>query len=91
MLFILSPAKALDYDTELPPGLPHSQPLFSGQSAELVAVLQQYAPHQIASLLGISDKLAVLNVARYAAWQQKSDAANARQALLASNGDVYDG
>ena len=91
MLFILSPAKALDYDTELPPGLPHSQPLFSGQSAELVAVLQQYAPHQIASLLGISDKLAVLNVARYAAWQQKSDAANARQALLAFNGDVYDG
>ena len=91
MLFVLSPAKALDYDSVLPTELPHSKPLFPEQSAELIAVLQQYAPQQIASLMGISDKLAMLNVARYIAWQPKSGADNARQALLAFNGDVYEG
>ena len=91
MLFVLSPAKSLDYDTPLPPKLPHSQPLFGAESAQLIAELQKLAPQDLASLMGISDKLAALNVGRYAAWQRKATAANARQAVLAFNGDVYDG
>jgi len=39
----------------------------------------------------ISDTLAALNVARYEAWSPKFSARNARQALLAFNGDVYEG
>ncbi len=90
MLFLLSPAKALDYDT--PAGdVPHTLPLFVEQSAALIDVLQQKSPQDIASLMHLSDALANLNVARYQAWRQKFTAKNAKQAVLAFNGDVYDG
>ncbi|MFZ3139900.1 peroxide stress protein YaaA [Polaromonas sp.] len=90
MLFILSPAKALDYDT--PAGhVPHTQPLFARQAAELVAVMREKSPQQIASLMKLSDALAGLNVARYEAWSPKFTAKNSKQAALAFNGDAYQG
>jgi cytoplasmic iron level regulating protein YaaA (DUF328/UPF0246 family) len=90
MLFLLSPAKSLNFDT--PAGaLPHTQPLFVRQSAELIALLRQKSPQEIASLMKLSDKLAGLNVARYQAWSPKFTAKNAKQAVLAFDGDVYDG
>jgi cytoplasmic iron level regulating protein YaaA (DUF328/UPF0246 family) len=39
----------------------------------------------------LSDKLAGLNVARYEAWSPKFSASNSKQAVLAFNGDVYEG
>ena len=90
MLFLLSPAKALDYDT--PAGdVPHTQPLFVKQSAELIDILQEKTPHDIASLMSLSDALSSLNVARYQAWSPKFTTKNAKQAVLAFNGDVYEG
>jgi cytoplasmic iron level regulating protein YaaA (DUF328/UPF0246 family) len=90
MLFLLSPAKSLDYDT--PAGaLPHSLPGFAAQSAELIGVLKKKSPHQIAELMTLSDKLAGLNVARYEAWSPKFSASNSKQSVLAFNGDVYEG
>lgn len=91
MLILLSPAKSLDYDTPVPPRLPHTLPLFADQSAALIAVLRGYSPQALASLMKISDLLAALNVARYAAWSHQASADNARQAILAFNGDVYGG
>ena len=91
MLILLSPAKSLDYDTPLPTGLAHSLPPFMAETTQLIEVLRQKSPQDIASLMKISDTLAALNVARYAAWTPKFSARNARQALLAFNGDVYDG
>ncbi len=90
MLFLLSPAKSLDYDT--PAGdVPHTQPLFTRQSAELIGILRGYSPQQIAELMDLSDQLAGLNVARYLAWSPKFTARNSKQAVLAFNGDVYEG
>ncbi|MBI2747343.1 MAG: peroxide stress protein YaaA [Burkholderiales bacterium] len=90
MLFLLSPAKSLDYDT--PAGdVPHTQPLFVKQSAELIQILRGYSPQQISELMDLSDTLASLNVARYQAWSPKFTAKNAKQAVLAFNGDVYEG
>ncbi len=90
MLFLLSPAKSLDYDT--PAGdVPHTQPLFVKQSAELIEILRGYSPQQISELMDLSDTLAGLNVARYQAWSPKFTAKNAKQAVLAFNGDVYEG
>ena len=91
MLFLLSPAKSLDYETPLPADLPHTVPQFVPQSTQLIERLRQKSPQDIASLMGLSDKLAALNVARYQVWQPQFSAANARQALLAFNGDVYEG
>lgn len=90
MLFVLSPAKSLDYES--PVGdVPHSQPLFVRQAAALIEVLRQHSPQQIAELMNLSDSLAGLNVARYQAWRPRSTAKNAKQAVLAFNGDVYGG
>ncbi|MDO5624515.1 MAG: peroxide stress protein YaaA [Pseudomonadota bacterium] len=91
MLFLLSPAKALDYDTPVADGVPYTQPRFKPQAAELIDVLRQKTPAEVASLMSLSDPLATLNVARYAAYSPRFTAQNARQAALAFNGDVYGG
>jgi cytoplasmic iron level regulating protein YaaA (DUF328/UPF0246 family) len=49
------------------------------------------APAKISSLMKISDKLAGLNADRYAQWSTPFNADNAKQAVLAFNGDVYIG
>jgi cytoplasmic iron level regulating protein YaaA (DUF328/UPF0246 family) len=90
MLFLLSPAKALDYDTPAHVAS-HTQPLFTRQSAELIKVLKTQSPQQISSLMKLSDKLSGLNVARYEAWSPTFTANNSKQAALAFNGDVYEG
>jgi cytoplasmic iron level regulating protein YaaA (DUF328/UPF0246 family) len=90
MLFLLSPAKSLDYASDLQ-GQPHTAPLFVKQSKALIDVLRGYSPPQISELMDLSDSLAGLNVARYQAWSSRATEKNARQALLAFNGDVYDG
>ena len=90
MLFVISPAKALDYET--PPHVPtHTQPLFVPQASELIEVLREKSPQQIAELRDVSDTRSGLNVARYQAWRPTFTAKNAKQAVLAFNGDVYDG
>ena len=91
MLILLSPAKSLDYDTPVPARLAHTLPQFIAQSTALIDVLRQKSPQDLASLMKISDPLAALNVARYQAWSPDFSAANARQAILAFNGDVYEG
>jgi len=90
MLFLLSPAKALDYETPAHVAS-HTQPLFTSQSAELIEVLKTQSPQQISGLMKLSDKLSGLNVARYEAWSPKFTAKNSKQAALAFNGDVYEG
>ena len=63
MLFLLSPAKSLDYETALN-GQPHSAPLFVKDSKVLIDVLRTQSPRQISELMSLSDKLSALNVAR---------------------------
>ena len=90
MLFLLSPAKSLDYDSPLL-GQPHTAPLFVKQSKALIDVLRDYTPAQISELMDLSDALSGLNVARYKAWSSRATPKNARQAALAFDGDVYGG
>lgn len=90
MLFLLSPAKSLDY-TPLPSAPSATPPLFVEQSKELIEVLRAYTPQGIASLMELSDNLAALNVGRYQAWSEQASTDNALQAVLAFNGDVYEG
>jgi uncharacterized protein len=91
MLFLLSPAKSLDYDTPVSPELLHTKPVFTPQAAELIEILRSYTPAQISTLMHLSDNLSALNVARYQAWRPRATPANAKQAVLAFNGDVYEG
>ena len=91
MLFLLSPAKSLDYESQLPDDLPHTLPDFRKQAQELITVLREKSPQQLSELMSISDKLAVLNMTRYEAFSPRFTAKNSRQAVMAFNGDVYEG
>lgn len=88
MLIVLSPAKSLDLETPPTTSL-HSTPDFLDHSAQLIERMRQFSPAEVGSLMGISDALSALNVARYASWTPKLD--DARQAIMAFNGDVYAG
>jgi uncharacterized protein len=91
MLFILSPAKSLDYETPAPAELPHTLPQFPEQTQALVGLLRKKSVQDVAEMMELSDALAALNVARFAAFSAKFTAKNAKQAVLAFDGDVYDG
>ena len=93
MLLLLSPAKSLDYQTPVPPALARraTRPEWVDEAATLIDLLRQRTPAQIASLMDLSDALAQLNVARYAAWSRRFTSANSKPAVLAFNGDVYEG
>lgn len=90
MILLLSPAKSLDFET--PPTVSvFSQPEFLYRSTPLMECLRRLAPHELAALMGISDKLAVLNAGRNAEWAPPFSPENAKQAVLAFDGDVYEG
>jgi len=90
MIVVLSPAKSLDFET--PPAIAdYTQPDFLDQSQMLIKRLRAYSPAELGQLMGVSDVLALLNVKRYAQWKRPFTPANAKQAVLAFNGDVYDG
>lgn len=90
MLLLLSPAKKLDYDTPLQVQK-HTQPLFIKEAAGLIDILRTKSVADISELMDLSQALSELNVARYAEWVPQFSLDNARQALLAFNGDVYEG
>jgi len=90
MLMVISPAKTLDYDT--PPSTSrHSLPQYLEHSRELIEGLRSLTPADVAQLMGVSDKIAALNVARFGSWTPEFTPANAKQAILAFKGDVYTG
>lgn len=93
MLYLLSPAKSLDYDTPTPKAVLRKAtlPQFLPRSAELIELLRSKTPADIADLMGISSELARLNVDRYATWSTDFTPANSKPALLAFDGDVYRG
>jgi len=90
MLFLLSPAKSLDFETPLPE-ISGSAPLFSSQAKALIDVLRTWSASEVAQHMDLSVALAELNVARWRAWSMRATPRNARPAVLAFNGDVYGG
>lgn len=90
LLFLLSPAKKLDYDSPVRTTL-HTQPLMVPQAQALIEVLRGKSAAEIQALMKLSDALTQLNVQRYVDWEPEFTLDNARQAVLAFNGDVYEG
>lgn len=90
MLLLLSPAKTLDYE-RVAPVAAEGRPHFADRAAELIDLLRERTPAQIAELMSLSESLAQLNAARYAAWRPRFTSSNSKPALFAFNGDVYEG
>ncbi|RQO55428.1 peroxide stress protein YaaA [Paucibacter sp. KBW04] len=93
MLYLISPAKALDYETPTPPTVQAlaTQPQFISQSSELIQILKQKTPADVAALMHLSEDLSRLNVDRYQSWVPKFSHANSKPAAFAFDGDVYGG
>ena len=90
MIIVLSPAKTLDYDFDF--SNQHSVPTFLNQSSKLIKLLKKKEPKDIASLMGLSDKLATLNYDRYQAWTASKTVSNdSKPSMLVFKGDVYQG
>ena len=90
MIIVLSPAKTLDYEFES--NHDHSVPAFLSQSSKLINNLKTKEPKDIASLMGLSDKLATLNFDRYQSWSPaKKISSDSKPSMLVFKGDVYQG
>ena len=90
MLIVLSPAKTLDYATPSTTAN-FTLPDFIDRSASLIRTLKKQSVDDIGALMSISPTLAQLNATRYASWTKQISVDNAKQAVLAFNGDVYEG
>ena len=90
MKIVISPAKSLDYERELPTDA-FTIPAFLGHSRKIHKVLKQQKPAELVTLMDISDKLADLNWQRNKKWKTPFTPSNARAAIYAFNGDVYIG
>ncbi len=89
MLTVISPAKTLDFDT---PSITskNSKPVFAKETNQLVEVMRHKTPKDLQKLMGISPKLAELNVDRFQQYKPRGGNLN-KQAILAFKGDVYIG
>ncbi len=90
MKIVISPAKSLDYETPLPTSK-YTEPLFLEASKKLNKVLAKKKPKDLSALMSISDKLAQLNWERNQNFNVPFTTENARPAVYAFNGDVYQG
>ncbi|KGQ71347.1 hypothetical protein OA57_00700 [Chelonobacter oris] len=90
MLAIISPAKTLDFQSDVPQ-FDFTKPELTEYSQALIDVCRELTPAKIGSLMHISDKLAGLNAARFAEWQKDHNQQNAKAAIYAFKGDVYTG
>ena len=93
MLFLISPAKSLDYETRVPAAVQRhaTEPQYLMEAAQLIGLMRKKTAAQVATLMELSPQLAELNVARYAAWSHEHAARHAKPAVLAFDGDVYGG
>lgn len=90
MKIVISPAKSLDFESKLPTDL-HTQPYFLEQAEKLNKVLVKKKPKALSQLMHISDNLAQLNWERNQQFSTPFTTENARPAVFAFNGDVYQG
>lgn len=90
MKIVISPAKSLNYETEVPTN-EFTDAAFLKQATTIQKTLKKKKPKQLMELMDISEKLAELNWQRNQEWSLPFSLENARQAVFAFDGDVYSG
>ncbi len=90
MKLVLSPAKSLNFESELPTTL-NTEACFLKQAERLNKLLKKKSARSLSKLMSISDALGQLNYQRNQDWQLPFTADNARPAVYAFSGDVYRG
>lgn len=90
MKMIISPAKSLNFEKELPTSKA-SQSVFLSESVRINKLLKKKSVASLGNLMGISQKLSQLNWERNQAFELPFTPKNARPAIYAFDGDVYTG
>ena len=90
MKMIISPAKSLNFEKELPTSKT-TQPVFLSESERINKLLKKKSVSNLANFMGISEKLSQLNWERNQAFELPFSPKNARPAVYAFDGDVYTG
>lgn len=90
MLILLSPAKSLDFETDVSRKL-QTEPEFVPQAAVLMDVLRKKSSASLQKLMKLSEALGDLNHQRNQQWLEEPDAQMTRPAVNAFQGDVYQG
>jgi cytoplasmic iron level regulating protein YaaA (DUF328/UPF0246 family) len=90
MKIVISPAKSLNLDKELPTSL-FTESSFLKQAETIQKTLKKKKPKQLMELMDISEKLADLNWQRNQDWQLPFKPENARPAIYTFDGEVYTG
>ena len=90
MFAVISPAKKLNFDA-LDSKVKHSMPRMLQDTEELMESTRVLKPKDLSGLMKISDNLAELDYARFQAFSTPFTKDNAKQAVLAFNGDTYPG
>tara|TARA_R110002167_G_scaffold59804_15_gene169408 strand:- start:3201 stop:3962 length:762 start_codon:yes stop_codon:yes gene_type:complete len=90
MKIVISPAKSLDFETEYPL-VGQDQPAFLKEATSINKVLAKKKPKALSALMHISEKLSQLNWVRNQQFKVPFTTGNARPAIYAFNGDVYQG
>jgi cytoplasmic iron level regulating protein YaaA (DUF328/UPF0246 family) len=90
MKIVISPAKSLDFEKEVP-FEKYSLPEFLDKSLKLNKILKKKSPKALSNLMEISNDLAELNWTRNQKFSLPFNPDNSRQAVFAFNGDVYQG
>ena len=90
MLAVVSPAKSLDLNSDVP-AVTTTQPRFLDDATTLARAAAKFKPAQLGKLMGISDALADLNAGRFRAFAPPFTPENARPAIYTFAGDVYVG
>ncbi|MGA9639012.1 peroxide stress protein YaaA [Flavobacterium sp.] len=90
MKIVISPAKSLNFDTELPISN-YSESSFLKESRQVHKVLKSKKPSDLSDMMHISEKLADLNWQRNQDWKTPFTTENARPAVYTFDGDVYTG
>ena len=90
MKIVISPAKSLNFEKALPTAR-FSEPRFLKEATTIQKTLKKIKPKQLMELMAISDKLVELNWQRNQDWETPFTTKNARPAVYAFDGDVYQG
>jgi cytoplasmic iron level regulating protein YaaA (DUF328/UPF0246 family) len=90
MLILLSPSKTQEFEAAAPTSH-HSQAALLNESATLITALRALSTEDLCDLMDVSPKIAALNHERYLQFKRPFTLHNAKQAMYAFQGDVYDG
>jgi cytoplasmic iron level regulating protein YaaA (DUF328/UPF0246 family) len=90
MYAVISPAKKLDFDHEVPVKK-STKPRYQKQAADLIKILRKCSKSEVSSLMKLSDSLTELNVKRYSDFDLNADSHTGKQAIFCFAGDTYKG